>query len=327
MNIVLCTDNNYIMPCGVTMISLLENNKRVPITFHIIGMDLKEKSKEILFTISHKYNNVSVLFHEIKKEFLESYGFSLYGVGHLSIATYARLFLAEILPSRVEKVLYLDCDIIVNKDLSELWNTNIENYSVAGVPDLYCMFQTQIIKTLGYREEFKYINLGVLLINLKYWRENDVIRSFISFYNEKHEILASLDEAFQDQDIVNGSLYNTKLLLPIKYNVIDCYYATKQNNLFQYQNEVLEAIKDPVIIHYTSGNKPWIKTCWHSLRKEFIKYKTLSPWKDIPLTWNNITLSKKIQYYKRTMLYALNLKRARYLKMKEDPITGKYEIR
>jgi lipopolysaccharide biosynthesis glycosyltransferase len=327
MNIALCTDNNYIMPCGITMISVMENNKTIPITFHIIGMDLRERSKEILSSISHKYNGISILFHEVKKEFLESYDFSLHGVKHTSIAAYSRLFLADILPPYVEKILYLDCDIVVNKELSELWDTNIENYSIAGVPDLYCMFQTPIIEALGYSSTFKYINSGVLLINLKYWRDHNIIKAFISFYKEKHNKLSSLKEAFQDQDVINGTLYNTKLLLPLKYNVIDCYYVTKQMNLFQYQDEIYNAIREPVIIHYTSGNKPWLKTCWHSLRNEFIKYKKLSPWKDTSLSWNNISLSGKIQYYKRTVLYALNLKKPRYMKMRKDPVSGKFEIR
>lgn len=322
MNIVLCTDKNYVMPCGITMISILENNKSTPVTFHIIGMDLDKESEEILTSVLAKYKGASISFYEIRQEFLESYNFSLYGAKHMSIASYARLFLANLLPENIDKVLYMDCDIIVNKDLSEFWNVDITNYSVAGVPDLYAMFSAKVIEKIGYKETFQYINAGIILINLKYWREQNLINTFIDFYNEKHDIIT-----FYDQDIINGTLYDTKLLLPMKFNVIDFYYTLKPKDLHQYKSEVDEAIKDPVIIHYTSPEKPWLKICMHPLRKEFLKYKDLSYWKNTPQTWGKTTLSKRIQYYKRLFLYVLNLKKPKYLKLKSVSKEGTYNFK
>lgn len=321
MDIVLCSDNNYVMPCGVTMVSVLENNKNRPITFHIIGMGLKEESKEKLSSISGKYSGASILFYEIKREFLESYNFSLYDSKYLSLASYSRLFLGAILSKDIDKVLYLDCDIIVSKDLSELWNTDIENYSVAGIPDLN-LFQSKIFENLGYSETFQYVNAGVLLINLKYWREHNLIKVFLDYYKEKYNKLIS-----HDQDIINGTLYNTTLSLSIKYNVIDYYYLSKRKDFLNYQDEVFEAMTDPVIVHYTSINKPWFKACLHPLEKEFLKYKDLSPWRDIPLSWRNSSLSPKIKYYKRIMLYTLGLKKHKYLTVKKDIKSGKYSFK
>lgn len=318
MEIVFCTDNNYVMPCGVTIISILENNKDVPITFHIIGMGLRDESKDILSSISQKYKESSVLFYEIRKEFLESYNFSLYGSKHLSLASYARLFLVDILPQNIEKVLYLDCDMIITKNLFEMWNTDIENYSIAGVPDLFCMFYTKIFEILEYSETFEYINAGMLLINLEYWRKHNLMNVFIDFYKKNHDKLS-----FHDQDIINGTLYDSKLLLPIKYNVIDFYYFSKRENLFQYQNEVNEAMINPVIIHYTSRDKPWFKTCLHPLKDEFLKYKNISPWNKPLLTWSNLPISKQIQHYKRIILYFLKLKKPKYLKF--DSLSGKFK--
>ena len=308
------------MPCGVTMISLLENNKNNPIVFHIIGMDLKKESKEKLLSISLGYKDVSVLFYEIKKELLESHKFSLFDSKHLSLATYSRLFLEEILPQNIDKILYLDCDMIIAKDLSDLWNTDIGNYSVAGVPDLYVLSsRIDVFEHLGYDIIFQYVNAGMLLINLRYWRERNLIKRFLNFYEEKHNKLT-----FHDQDIINGTLYDTKLLLPMKFNVLDYYYSSRKKNFVQYEDEVCEAIKEPVIIHYTSSDKPWYKSCLHPLKDEFFKYKNISPWKNDPLAWPNISLSKKIQYYKRVMLYALKLKEPKYINIKKDTKTGQY---
>ncbi len=313
MDILLCTDDNYIMPCGITMISLLENNKDNNfITFHIIGMNIKENSKEKVSSISSKYKNVKIVFYEINKDLLEPYNFSLYDSKHLSLAAYSRLFIGDILPKSIEKILYLDCDIIITKDLSELWNTDIENHSIAGVPDIYISTKRSF-ENLGYPEKFGYINSGILLINLKDWNEQNRLKVFLDFYKKNHDKLI-----FHDQDIINGTLYNRKLLLPIKFNVIDFYYLSQSNNLGQYENEVSNAAIDPVIIHYTSTNKPWFKDCLHPLKGEFLKYKKISPWKDTPIKWSKISFGKKIQYYKRIIFFALKIKKPRYLAIQKE---------
>lgn len=324
MNIVLCIDNNYIMPCGITMISILENNRDLPVTFHIIGMDLSEKSKDELSLVLFRYPNSSLFFYDIKTEFLESYNFSLYGFNHLSLASYSRLFIADILPRDINKVLYLDSDIIVSQSLSALWNTDIDNYAVAGVPDMYCTFYANVFEVFGYSDSFKYVNAGVLLINLKYWREENLMEHFINFYNENHERLL-----YHDQDIINGTLYDSKLALPIKYNALDFYFFRMRHDFYQYQNEIDEAMKAPVIIHYTSPDKPWIMTCEHPLKKEFLKYKKLSPWRKVPLIWNNNeSLSKKIKCYKRAVLYALGLKDPKkYLRVVRNTKDYGYEFK
>lgn len=239
MDIVYCSDDNYVMPCGISMISLLENNKAADFTIHIVGLNLKEESKSLLISNVEKYNNVNILFYEISKDLFDLYNLSLFNSKYLSFATYSRLFLSDILPSNIDKVLYLDCDIIVVGDISELWNIQINNYSVAGVLDM-CMYA------------------GLLLINLKYWRDKKVIGVFIDFYKTKIDKIAN-----HDQDIINGVFCDTKLLIPFKFNVIDLYYQTKKRNLFGKELEIKEAIKHPVIIHYTSAEKPWMKQCLH----------------------------------------------------------------
>lgn len=322
MDIVLCTDNNYVMPCGITMISVLENNVGKPVTFHVIGMDLSEESRKALSSISSEYSGTSLVFYEIKKELFDSYNFSLYESKYLSIAAYSRLFLEDILPQHISKVLYLDCDIVVSADLSELWNTDVEGYSVAGVPDLFIMSRPELIQKLGYDESFLYLNSGVLLINLKYWREHKLVTVFLGFYKENQEKLS-----YHDQDIINGTLYNTKLLLPIKFNVIDYYYLSAKKDLFGYEDEVRGAIKNPVVIHYTSRNKPWLRSSLHPMNDEFFLYKSISPWKDVPLTWDSEAFSKKIRYYKRKILYALKLKKTKYIELKKDARTGKYDFK
>lgn len=322
MDIVFSIDNNYAMPCGVTITSVLENNRDIPVTFHIIGMGLSEEAKATFLQLPSAYKDVSVKFYEIKKEFLESYNLSLYGSTQWSLVIYSRLFLTEILPADVNKILYLDSDVIICDSLSELWNTNMDNYSIAGITDLNVSKDASLFsRRLGYDKKYKYINSGILLINIDYWRKHDMKAVFFDFLKEKYENII-----YPDQDILNGTLYDTKLLLPLKYNLLECYYL-KNTDLAQNKEEVYEAMTKPVIIHYTALDKPWIKTCLHPLKGEFLKYKSISLWKNVPLTWPKKSFSRIIRYYKRTLFYALKIRKTRYISIKKDTKTGTYKFK
>ena len=99
----------------------------------------------------------------------------------ISLSSYARLFLSSMLPKNVEKVLYYDCDTIVVNKLDEIWNIDIDNYYVAGVQDTV---SNEIKRAVGINEEFKYINAGMLLINLKRWRKDKIEEKFINFIDK-----------------------------------------------------------------------------------------------------------------------------------------------
>ena len=323
IDIALCIDNNYIMPCGITIISLLENNKENTVVFHIIGMDLSKESKKRLLDICVHYGNASIVYYDIKKESFDSYNFSLYSSKHLSIAAYIRLFIGDILPTNIDKILYLDCDIIVADNLRELWNTNIDNHSVAGVADLHiCYSRSEIFRNLDYPSTKLYINTGVLLINLKYWRDANIVNTFLDFFKEKYDRLK-----FHDQDIINGTLYDSKLLLPIRYNILNVYYyANNDRDISNNKEEVYAALRNPAIIHFSSPEKPWLKLSMHPLTSEFIRYRNISPWKDEPLTWKNTRLNRIFKHYKREVLCALKLKKPLYMAVTKNPATEIYDI-
>lgn len=307
MDVVFCTDNNYVMPCGITMTSLLENNKSEGVAIHIVGLSLLDDSKEALKGIADKYKS-KIHFYEIDKTYLNKFDLSLTGAGHISIATYIRFFLLEILPPTLHKVLYLDCDLMIMDDLSDLWDTNLENYSMAGVIDRPT-FEAETYKYLNYDNKYPYINAGVLLINLNYWVNNDTQNKLLRYTKENYDIIKR-----NDQDVMNSVLHESILLLPIRYNMHNFFFWRKCN-AYQYQDEIKEALKKPAIIHFTTSMKPWLKGSVHPLRKEYLKYKKLSPWKDTPITWGNISFGRKMRYYKRVIFDKLGIKKHRYIKL------------
>ena len=132
MDIVVCTDNKYIMPVGVMMYSVCVNNPNTKICFHVVIDEsvTPENQKKLEDTITPFDNQI--LFYKIDSSPFRKYP-SLKDGERITQATYYRLFLPEILPQSLNKVLYLDGDIIVRDSLEELWKTDIKDCAIAAV--------------------------------------------------------------------------------------------------------------------------------------------------------------------------------------------------
>lgn len=276
MDIVFSTDTNYIMPTGVMITSVSLNNQNVDITFHaLIDNSVTEEQRRQLERILAENDR-----HQIEFYVMDASRFtSLPKLGevkaYITQATYYRLFLPEILPDDIERVLYLDGDIAVIGSLSELWNTELDDYAVGGVTDMSEALQEY--SRLGYPSEFGYFNAGVLLINLKYWRENKVVDAFQRIMAETPERIK-----FHDQDVLNISFYDCKKQLNLKYNLQNGFLYKKefwQIDCQKYEQSVMEAVRQPVIIHYTARIKPWFVDCENPLKGEWIKYYKKTQWR------------------------------------------------
>ena len=309
MHIVFCTDNNYVMPCGITIISLLENNKKSNIDIHILGLDLNNQSKKDLISISDKYSLARIKIHNITKDSLQKYNFPINKGSYINITTYLRFFIADLLPE-LDKIIYLDCDLLVLNDISKFWNIDIDNCSVAGVIDAPA-FDKNTYRLLKYDNTYSYINAGVLLINLKYWREHDIHRNLLEYLKDNYNNIQR-----GDQDIINGTLYKSIKTIPLRYNMHNFFFH-RNSNAHQFQTEMIEVRKSPAIIHFTFSMKPWLKGCIHPFAKDYIKYKNLTQWKDTPLTWGTLDFKRKLRYYKRILFDKLRLKKSSYLKKQE----------
>lgn len=203
-------------------------------------------------------------------------------------ATYFRLFASSILPKDVSKVLYLDGDTLVRHSLSGLWNVNIDKYPLAAVKDMDSLNEN---KRLNLSPSAIYINAGVMLINLDYWRKNDCISKCLAIISEKeNELLA------HDQDIVNILFENKIKLLPLSYNLQNGFLYNK-NIYRRTDEEIAEIIKykdDPIILHFSTNDKPWNLECFHPYRKEWRDILMRSPWAKKRLKGDNRESFKQI---------------------------------
>lgn len=298
-------NSDYIQHCTVMLVSLFTNNPNANFHIHIITSEISQSDINILQQTTDKFN-ARLTFYVQHEDFLAQCPIDTQG--HISRETYYRCFLTSILPSQVHKVLYLDCDLIVRGKIEKLWNTNIDQYAVACVEDMWSALPENYSR-LKYSPEYSYFNAGVLLINLDYWREHDIVNQSIHYITTYPENLL-----FNDQDVLNALLYDKKIFIDFQWNMQDGFFRRKRKISPDTWSEIDKAMTNPIILHYTGSKKPWHYKSEHPYKSEYFKYLDMTPWqgKRPPVelkTWwikqiNGILRTLKIlpQKYRKTTL-------------------------
>ena len=255
MNILYTLNDKFVPQVAAGICSICENNKDLDnITFYLISKEITDENKNKLKEFAKKYNRELIVkeLGDIKQYF----DFEFDTTGWNSIVL-ARLLLDKFLPDDVEKILYLDGDTIVRGSLKDLWDTNIDEYVIGA--SIEPTVDRDRKKSLGL--EFKpYYNAGVLLVNLKKWREKNAGKIILDYYKENDGKLFA-----NDQDAINGSLNDDIYTLLPKYNFYNIFYQYNYKFLSKLmepvkyieKKEFEECVKEPVIIHYLGEERPW----------------------------------------------------------------------
>lgn len=306
MDIVVCTDKRNIMPTGVMMTSVCVNNTKEDICFHVVtDEDVSSSQRNDLKEVVSLYSRKTVTFYTVPQDFLKIHFPNV--DSRIPRTAYFRLFLTELLPKTIDMVLYFDGDIIVRHPLLEIWNTDITNYAVAAVPD-YDEGLIEKYNRLCYPPSLGYFNSGVLLINLKFWREHRVLNQFLDCMQKHADKFVNWD-----QDVLNFVFCGQKLMLPIKYNLQHGHlWKVPRFDYWKYEQQLIEARKDPVIIHYTL-EKPWMKYVQfrNPYSSLFYKYQDMTKWKGVKV--DNWSFKKKM----RTLVVAI-LRKMKFLPVRKS---------
>lgn len=291
IDICLKSDKNFTKYLGTTIVSILKNsNADEKITFHIIDGGILQDDKDKLVLLK-EIKDCNIKFYtvdnELVKKYEEIHNKKKTKEYHVTSAAYYTLELHNILKD-LDKILYMDCDLIVNKSLYELFNQDVNGYSmvVADRPSREG-YAISNFKRLGMNnidtKKYTYFNTGVLLINLKYWRENSVNNLFVDFFNNQESIEVA------EQDLLNYVFYNK-----VKY--VDYHYNFLCEEMAKAYKET-EKAEDIYVFHYTNGTKPWIDYSYKiKFLDEYWKYFLLTPWfKENPYEYINTIIYQKIK--------------------------------
>ncbi|WP_345950608.1 glycosyltransferase family 8 protein [Mucilaginibacter sp. PAMB04274] len=255
LNVFFTIDENYIQHFTVALTSLLENNKDLTTHIYLIS-DIADFSpfNYVVKYFQERYQT-SINLIAIERELFEKFVVS----HHLSKAVYFRLLLADILPAHINSGLFLDSDLIVTNSLKELADTDLKDNYLMASHDFNLSDSIAWMNEIGFPTK-EYFNAGVLLINLKKWREDNVSDKLMDIAQKFMEILR-----WWDQDVLNIFFRNKWERFDEKFNSM---------------NLTSKLPVTPTIIHYATGGKPWHYFNNHPYKKLYWKYIKLTPFKN-----------------------------------------------
>lgn len=295
IDVVFAIDKNFIQHFCVALTSLLETNREIVGKIFLIN-DIEEEETLLnkTFSFFKKKYKKEIQSLTLNKALAKEFRID----GHITQATYYRIFLADLLPINVEKVLFLDSDVIVNKNIEFFTKMDFQKqgdkqefnrcldhewylYAVNNVFDQ----NRDRLKALDLHGD-KYFNAGVLLVNLRKWREKGISNKlyYVARFKKKYLKL-------HDQDVLNIVLENEWKEIDGRFNAINLEYSGGLNKM-----------EDYAIIHFTNFPKPWHFTSIHPFKKLYWIYLRKTPFRFyIPgdLTFGNFMELKIIPRLKR----------------------------
>ena len=247
-------NNQYTYPTIVSMTSILENSYSHTYYIFYLLVDkatFKEENKKKLMNLEDKYERCEVYILEISRESIKNANTKRY-----PLAAYYRLLLSDLIPD-LNRIIYLDGDTIIYTDLSEMYNLEMGNNVMLGFVDN----SYQKAEEFGIRT-YKYIVSGVLLINLKTIRRENISSKFFEFIDKYQDKLTQ-----EDQTVINIVLHGRIDFLPPKYGIWNFNnkdaviyhnnYENKNLGIKAYdEKEILNAWNLPSILHFVRA-KPW----------------------------------------------------------------------
>lgn len=295
--VVFAVNNSYVKQLATVIASILKcGNESIIYKIYVLHTDITVENRQRLTMYMNAFPNGSIEFIDmcnfVEKVNLESFMSRREGYTYISSETYFRFYIPEIFRN-YDKVIYLDADIIVLNDLTLLYETDIEDYYCAAVRDYFVTrYAKNIKKHTGqyphltferYLNEIlkindnKYFNAGVLLLNLKKMREDDIQAKLWKFTVENSPL------EFQDQDVLN-SVFHSKV---------------------KFVNWLWNCLKSPIypdtpyIVHFVGPEKPW---CYdpsfsynYSYIDEWWKFYELTPYFDV----KDLEIKKQIRSQRR----------------------------
>lgn len=266
IDVAFCFDDHLALPGAVAILSLLETNSAVRV--HVLT-DPEPRAAPLLRSIARsKGAEISIVDSAPERDHDVD---TASDYGRESTATYRRVFLTELLPD-LDRVLYLDADLIVRNDLRQLWEAKLAGMPVGAVTDPWMA----TIDSMRAAFPNGYFNAGVLLIDLVRWRTERVLERFVEDIRRRQ--LAGEDPLSyrSDQTPLNEVLRGRWCRLPPQWNFTGYHVPRLAAELALTAETFAEAASDPAIVHFLGSHKPWVAGFesltpwhreWHDLRR------------------------------------------------------------
>ena len=251
--IALCSDRHYFAHLATTVVSLLETNRVITGDIHLLVNNVPTETIKLFRSHVHSTYGAEIKVIPVPDSAMEGIGVS----GHWTLGTYLKLFLGEFLPQHLDKVLFLDSDVIVVGDLKDLLSraeTLAESrvQMLAAVPEAGSGTH---LRRWGFSST-TYFNAGVMLIDLNAWRDQGI-------GSHLQDIARSMQGQLpvHDQDVLNLVLENQWIVLPNEFNEL----------------RKLAIRPESKIVHFASADKPWKTGNRHPARAQYKRFRDKTP--------------------------------------------------
>lgn len=267
INIVLASDDSYAQHVAVVMTSILRNT-RTPqsVKFFLLSDGIcAEKINKIQQTVTRFGAEWKLYDLSADERFAD-----LFTSGHISRAAYFRLEIANILTD-VQKIIYLDVDLVVLQDIADLWKINLAGKPLAAVPDFGIMASKRMMRqkheVLGLSMDAPYFNSGVVIMDLAKWREHHYAEQVL-------ELAGKGKLPHHDQDALNKVFLSNWYVLPLKWNVIPPVYNLLRKIVWKkrFRIPAIAARKDIAVLHYAGRYKAWEFVKTPRFNAEYYRY-------------------------------------------------------
>ena len=243
-NFAFCVNDGYVPYICVTITSIIENHRGIKKAIYVLSDKVSERNRYLLEEVVADDQDTCLKIVIVDDTPLQGLKDTW------PIYAWYRLLIPNYLPKEVHKILYLDADTVVCGDLTSLFKIEMSDYSVAGCLDPET-FNQETFDRCGYDMNDQYLCSGVLLMNLDFWRKHQLAQKMISYAREYNDRIK-----FPDQDTINILCKDTKIILPLRYGIMD--YFLKEERFYKepYRTQLQECLENPAIVHY-AGQNPW----------------------------------------------------------------------
>ena len=243
IHILFACDDNFWAPAYAAMRGIcLATKRRVDLVFHLCELGLTNEHRADLRKIETEFGANLIFYNLATNDAFQNFCAKLPSDKRLNQVMYARLLVDVLVPPEVERIVYFDCDTLVCAPIEELADMDLEGFPIAAVQDYMAVFIKGGRDIKNNRDLFDpadpYFNSGLLVIDIKKWRKNDVLGHLVAKTAD-----GTMDRIYYDQDFLNLVFKNNWFKLDQLWNIID-------------PRPPHQALC-PKMLHFTGKRRPW----------------------------------------------------------------------
>ncbi|HVT27087.1 MAG TPA: glycosyltransferase family 8 protein [Lacipirellulaceae bacterium] len=289
--VVLAADERFALPLAVTVRSALENlAANRTLRLFVLDGGFRDETKQRLER-SWQLDRCEISWTAVDPAVLAVAPVS----GHANVVNYFRVLTPWLLPSNVQRVIYLDADLVVNTDLTRLWESSFDGQLCLAVQDSAAPYFDALLamdnyqycrrhlgsatpvanyRDLGLNPRGAYFNSGVMLLDLAAWRAKKIPQRLLACLAKNKPHIR-----WWDQYALNVVLADSWGFLDPRWNQQSHIYVYPTWSQSPYDRESFQRLRDePWIVHFTTRYKPWLASCLHPRRGEFFRYVDQTDW-------------------------------------------------